>query len=106
MGKRMAFLIGATVLSVAVDLTLAGEITLNPNVQHQTIEGWGAFLGATDANTRTAFRDAGMNIMRMSMPKEVLTASSTDWGSRHASSTRLTMRSGRMPSSGPEFRPS
>src|SRR5947209_8740534 len=68
-------MIGAAVARVAWgDVAL----TLDPNVRHQTIEGWGSFLGATDTTTRQAFRDLGANVMRMNLPKEVLVASPTD----------------------------
>jgi hypothetical protein len=59
------------------------NLALNPSVKHQVIEGWGAHLGgSTDTATRNAYRDLGMNILRMDMPKDVLTASSTDWATR------------------------
>jgi O-glycosyl hydrolase len=59
------------------------ELRLNPEAQHQTIEGWGTCLIFWDlANTpyqspawRKAFREAGCNILRIDMKKDVLVAS-------------------------------
>ncbi|MEL7087712.1 MAG: hypothetical protein AAGL98_04615, partial [Planctomycetota bacterium] len=54
----------------------------------QRIEGWGTSLAHWDANARaiyetqafrTAYRDLGLNILRVDMQKEVLVASPTDY---------------------------
>lgn len=74
-------------ISVAVGnaAALAGvpvTLRLDDSVKHQTIEGWGTHIGATDAATRAAYRDLGLNIIRMDLPKEVLSVSSTDLATR------------------------
>lgn len=65
-----AFTLTATTGAIAQPLV----VTIDPGERHQTIEGWGTFLGETNAATRQAYKNLGMNIMRMSMPKEVLYA--------------------------------
>ena len=55
------------------------EITLDANTRHQTVEGWGTFLTNPDVATMTAWKNAGMNIMRMNIPKDVLVDSSGDY---------------------------
>lgn len=55
------------------------RVTVNPNVRHQTVEGWGSLLRRADTATLTAWRDLGLNIMRMQIGKNALVASSTDW---------------------------
>lgn len=80
---RQMLLIAAAVVGVGAQVVWAQHtVTLNPSVKFQTVEGWGTFLGQTDTATRTAYRDLGMNIMRMNIDKSTLTASSTDWRTR------------------------
>lgn len=80
-GKAWSAVLGAgVVLAVATEATWAQhQLTINPSVRHQTIEGWGTFLRRADVPTLTAYRDLGMNIMRMGISKSALVASSTDW---------------------------
>lgn len=55
------------------------RVAVNPDVRHQTVEGWGSFLRRADTATLTAWRDLGLNIMRMQIAKNTLVASPTDW---------------------------
>lgn len=66
------------------DYTVRTDLTAT----QQTIEGWGASLAHWDATARTmyagedfrrAFRDLGLNILRVDMQKEVLIASPDDF---------------------------
>jgi len=78
--KMKALVLAACVVGVIPVWAMAQQtVTINPGVRHQSVAGWGTFLGATDTATRTAYRDLGMNIMRMSIEKNTLTASSSDW---------------------------
>jgi O-glycosyl hydrolase len=56
----------------------AADVTLDANARHQQIEGWGTFMQGSNPQTLAAYRDLGLNIMRMSMPKEVLVDPSGD----------------------------
>jgi O-glycosyl hydrolase len=64
----------------------AAEVTVDMTTRHQTIEGWGACmvywnLEATpysQAAWRQAYRDLGLNILRVNMRKEVLVDASGD----------------------------
>jgi O-glycosyl hydrolase len=64
----------------------AAEVTLEPSVRYQTIEGWGTCMISWslsnvpygDQAWREAYRDLGLNILRVPMHKEVLVHSSGD----------------------------
>ena len=69
-----------TLLSLAATAG-AGTVTTNTNLRYQTIDGWGTCLYPGDSNARyiyttenwrNAYRDLGMNILRVGMEKEVL----------------------------------
>ena len=81
----------ALVLCMVVTMTslapaLAAQVTVDVTTRHQTIEGWGTCmiswnLGATpytDPAWRAAYRDLGLNILRVRMLKEVLVDASGD----------------------------
>lgn len=58
------------------------DIATDASMRYQVIEGWGAALwGETsrDPRFRAAYRDAGMNIVRLNMAKEVLVHSPSDY---------------------------
>jgi O-glycosyl hydrolase len=88
-------LFGAFVSAVVGVFPLSAQaqtrvLTLSTANTYQTIAGWGTHIQATDTNTRNAYRDLGLNIMRMSMPKEVLTANyASDWITRVPLGTNL-----------------
>ena len=84
---RLAPLIAATVATVCCNLSsLAQTVTIRPDVRHQTIEGWGTSMAGWDAaNTpygdarwKNAYRDLGLNILRVPMEKGVLLDPSGD----------------------------
>src|SRR3712207_3550011 len=69
-------------LSVLCRPSAALDVMTNIANRHQSIVGWGTALwGDTsrDPRFRAAYRDAGMNIVRLNMAKEVLVASPTDY---------------------------
>jgi len=57
------------------------RVTAQLDSPQQRIEGWGTTVGGNHQKPewRAAYRDLGMNILRVSMDKEVLAASRTDW---------------------------
>lgn len=58
------------------------DVVTDSTVRYQTIEGWGTALWretSKDPRFRAAYRDAGMNIVRLDMSKEVLVHSANDW---------------------------
>lgn len=76
---RARFVLLCSAVFGLVSPLLAYEITLNPNVRHQTMEGWGTSGVSSNTNWRTAYRDLGLNIIRMPMTKNVLVTSATDF---------------------------
>ncbi len=89
----------AVVVSIAIALMIpacsrgehapggaAGDVTVDVTTRHQTIEGWGASmifwsLASTpyqDQAWREAYRDLGLNILRLNINKEVLVDASGD----------------------------
>ncbi len=75
-GPALVALVVAALALVAATPTQALTVTVDENTQHQTIEGWGACLYPDehrdpslymDQRWRDAFRDAGMNIIRLNV---------------------------------------
>jgi O-glycosyl hydrolase len=68
-------------------MSLAADVTINTAVRHQTIEGWGtSMIGWDLGNTpyyntawRNAYRDLGLNMLRVPMTKSVLVDPSGDY---------------------------
>lgn len=95
--------IGRLLLIASIGLTPARPsaaqqtIRIDANVRHQTIEGWGASLAywAPDRATyenpawRQAWRDLGLNILRVDMKKDVLIAPSGDLAEKVELGTNL-----------------
>lgn len=73
--------------ALAVVIGLAGPATAQMHIStdlgqtHQVIEGWGTTIGGDHQSEawRTAYRDLGLNILRVPMDNQVLVASSTDF---------------------------
>ncbi|MEM7624553.1 MAG: hypothetical protein AAF333_02875 [Planctomycetota bacterium] len=93
--RRLAVLGLAGVLALAITDGCGGPAaaqlvtaTTHLNRPQQVIEGWGTSLAHWDPNARSiyetdafraAYRDLGLNILRVDMQKEVLVASPTDF---------------------------
>lgn len=63
------------------------EVEIDASVRHQTVEGWGTSLITWSYNQvpywredwRAAYRDLGVNVIRVNLKKEVLVHSNNDW---------------------------
>ncbi len=71
----------AIVVLVAMPALAQPRITTSLDKPQQVIEGWGTAVGGNHQSLawREAYRDLGMNILRVSMRKEVLVADPNDW---------------------------
>ncbi len=73
---RKVLLVSITAFS---SFSFAHEITLDPDLRYQTMEGWGTSGVQNTTAWRTAYRDLGLNIIRVPMAKEVLIDASGDY---------------------------
>jgi O-glycosyl hydrolase len=76
------FWLTAALVGLCAPFALAQpRVTVQLDSPQQRIEGWGTTVGGNHqrAEWRAAYRDLGMNILRVPMDNEVLAASRTNW---------------------------
>ncbi|TVR50454.1 MAG: hypothetical protein EA425_10025 [Puniceicoccaceae bacterium] len=79
----LSTVLGGILLFSAVEVE-AVELTVDFSRSYQEIEGWGTAIVPVSGNHRNAawraaYRDLGLNIMRIELDKRVLAHSTTDW---------------------------